>query len=44
MLIVVAAALLMTGNASGLYREAEAPGGVVAGMTDASVLLIEILR
>jgi modulator of FtsH protease len=45
LLIIVAAALLMTGNVSGLYWQAAGTGVcLVAGMTDAWVLLIEILR
>jgi hypothetical protein len=45
LLIVVAAAFLMTGHASGLYWQAAATGVcLVAGMVDAWVLLIEILR
>ena len=43
--IIVAAALLLTGNASGLYWQMAGTGFcLVAGMTDAWVLLIEILR
>jgi hypothetical protein len=45
LLVVVAAALLVTGNASGLYWQVAGTGFcLVAGMTDAWVLLIEILR
>jgi len=45
LLIVVAAVLLMTGHTSGLYWEAAGTGVcLVTGMTDAWVLLIEILR
>lgn len=45
LLIIAAAAVLMTGNASGLYLQAAGTGMcLVSGMTDAWVLLIEILR
>jgi len=45
LLLVVPAALLTTGNSSGLYWEVAGTGFcLVAGMTDAWVLLCEILR
>ena len=45
LLIIVAAALLMTGNTSGLYWQAAGTGVcLLGGITDAWVLLIEILR
>jgi modulator of FtsH protease len=45
LLIIVAAALLMTGNPSGLYWQAAGTAVcLVAGITDAWVLLVEILR
>jgi hypothetical protein len=45
LLIIVAAAVLMTGDASGFYWQAAGTGVcLVSGMTDAWVLLVEILR
>ncbi len=45
LLIIAAGAVLMTGHASGLYFQAAGTGMcLVSGMTDAWVLLIEILR
>jgi modulator of FtsH protease len=45
LLIIVAAAVLMTGSASGLYWQAAGSTVcLVSGMTDAWVLLVEILR
>ena len=45
LLVVAAAALLMTGRTTGLYWQAAGTAMcLVAGMTDAWVLLIEILR